>query len=234
MDMDKDIKLSEAGCCISDAGNYKSKVSHSYSILCFLFSVFCLYFISGCESSNNQENPFVERIELLTKQNDQLAYDLEQSTAENKQLKNQIKVLADLPEQDRLGSLYNLQKIEIGKFTGFFDKDKDGTKEKLIVYIQPLDEEGDAIKAAGAVEVQLWNLNTSETGNALLGQWQVNPEEMKKLWFATMVKTNYRLTFDITDKVTSFEEPLTVKVTFIDYHTGKIFKEQIVIEPENS
>jgi len=29
-----------------------------------------------------------------------------------------------------------------------------------------------------------------------------------------MVKVNYRLTFDITDKVTSFDEPLTVKVTF--------------------
>jgi hypothetical protein len=234
MDMDKDIKLSEAGCYVSDVRNYTSKVSHSYSVLCLLFSVFCLYFISGCESNKSQKNPLVERIELLTEEKDQLAWDLERSTAENKQLKNQIKVLSDLPEEGRLDSLYNLQKIKIGKFTGFFDKDKDGTKEKLIVYIQPSDEEGDTIKAAGAVDVQLWNLNTSETDSALLGQWQVTPQQMKKLWFATMVKTNYRLTFEITDKVTSFEEPLTVKVTFVDYHTGKVFKEQMVIEPENS
>jgi hypothetical protein len=234
MDMDKDIKLSEAGCYISDVRNYKLKVSHSYSVLCLVFSVFCLYFISGCENNKTQKNPLVERIELLTEEKDQLAWDLEQSTAENKQLKNQIKVLSDLPEEGRLDSLYNLQKIEIGKYTGFFDKDKDGKKEKLIVYIQPSDDEGDTIKAAGAVEVQLWNLNTAETENALLGQWQINPQEMKKLWFATMVKTNYRFTFDIADKVTNFEEPMTVKVTFIDYHTGKIFKEQMVIEPENS
>ena len=46
-----------------------------------------------------------------------------------------------------------------------------------------------------------------------------------------MVKVNYRLTFDITDKVTSFDEPLTVKVTFTDYLSGKVFKKQKVINP---
>jgi len=79
------------------------------------------------------------------------------------------------------------------------------------------------------VDVQLWDLNKTN-GQALLGQWKVEPDELKKLWFATLVTINYRLTFDVTDIVESLEEQLTVKVTFTDYMTGKVFKEQKVIK----
>jgi hypothetical protein len=140
-------------------------------------------------------------------------------------------VLSGLPEEVKGDNLYRLEIIKIGKYTGFFDKDDDDTKEKLIVYIQPIDEEGDIIKATGAVDVQLWDLDSSEVNQALLGEWHVEPVELKKLWFATLVTINYRLTFDIADKVQSFDEPLTVKVTFTDYLSGKVFKEQKVIKP---
>jgi len=82
---------------------------------------------------------------------------------------------------------------------------------------------------AGAVDVQLWDLNKTDS-EALLDEWRVEPEELKKLWFATMITINYRLTFDVADKIESMEEPLTVKVTFTDYLTGKVFKEQKVIK----
>ncbi|GAH67953.1 unnamed protein product, partial [marine sediment metagenome] len=55
--------------------------------------------------------------------------------------------------------------------------------------------------------------------------------ELKKLWFATLITINYRLTFDVADKITGDEEALTVKVTFTDYLTGKVFTEQKVIKP---
>jgi hypothetical protein len=83
---------------------------------------------------------------------------------------------------------------------------------------------------AGSVDVQLWDLN-KKGSEALLGQWQVKRSELKKLWFATLITINYRLTFDVGDKVEKFDEPLTVKVTFTDYLTGKVFKEQKVIKP---
>jgi outer membrane murein-binding lipoprotein Lpp len=200
---------------------------------CLLSSIFCLCVVAGCENANSIRTPLVEQIGNLTEQNKQLENQLEQIRAENKQLTKQIHVLSDLPEEVKGENLYRLEKIEIGKYTGFFDKDDDGTKEKLIVYIQPIDEEGDIIKATGAVDVQLWDLDSSEVDQALLGQWHVEPGELKKLWFATMVTINYRLTFDIADKVKSFDEPLTVKVTFTDYLSGRVFKEQKVIKPQS-
>jgi len=234
--MDTDIELSEVRSQKSEVRSQKSEIKRQRSdvrFFCLLSSVFCLCVVAGCENANSIRTPLVEQIGKLTEQNKQLENQLEQTRAENKQLTKQMHVLSGLPEEVKGENLYRLEKIEIGKYTGFFDKDDDGTKEKLIVYIQPVDEEGDIIKATGAVDVQLWDLDSSEADQALLGQWRVEPGELKKLWFATMVTINYRLTFDITDKVKSFDEPLTVKVAFTDYLTGKVFKEQKVIKPQS-
>ena len=199
--------------------------------VCTLSSVLCyLVFFGGCDSAYT-ESPLQERVEILTIQQQQLESQLEQSTAENEKLTKQIHTLSGLPEQLKGENLYSLQNIEIGKYTGFFDKDKDGTKEKLIVYIEPIDGQGDVIKAAADIEVELWDLNKTD-GSALLAKWPpVKPDELKNLWFDSMLKINYRLTYDITDIVKSFDEPLTVKVTFTDYLSGKVFKKQKVINP---
>jgi len=211
--MDMDIKLSK----------FKSFCALS-SVLCFLT------FIAGCDNTYT-ESPLQERVEILTIEQQQLVSQLEQSKAENEQLTKQIHTLSGLPEQLKGQNLYSVQNIEIGKYTGLFDKDKDGTKEKLIVYIEPFDEQGDVIKAAADIEVELWDLSKTD-GSALLAKWPpVKPDELKKLWFDSMLKVNYRLTFDVTDKVKSIDEPLTVKVTFTDYLSGKVFKKQKVINP---
>jgi len=191
----------------------------------------CLLIVAAGCANGDKESPLAEQIQLLKQEKTQLTRQVEQSKNENEQLKKQIQALSALPEEAKSEGLYHLQGFEITRYTNFYDKDKDGQKEKLIVYIQPLDEEGDIIKATGAVDVQLWDLN-KEANQALLGQWHVAPGQLKKLWFATVVTINYRLTFDVADKIDDFEEPLTVKVAFTDYLTGKVFKEQKVIEPQ--
>ena len=185
---------------------------------------------AGCENAGSRTALLKEKINTLKREKTELTRQIQQSGEENKQLTKQIEVLAGLPAEVKLENLYDLQKVKIGRYTNLYDKDKDAQYETLIVYIQPIDEEGDVVKATGAVDVQLWDLNKKD-GEALLGQWHVKPNELKKLWFATIITINYRLTFDIADKVDSFEEPLTVKVTFTDYLAGKVFKEQKVIKP---
>ncbi len=187
-----------------------------------------LVFVIGCEGANRKA-PLAERVWTLRQEKKQLTRQLKQSRTEAEQLKKRVQVLSGLAE-DKLENLYDLQKIKLTRYTGFYDKDKDGKKEKLIVYIQPIDEYDDIVKATGAVDVQLWDLN-KENGQALLGEWHVKPNELKKLWFATILIINYRLTFDVADKIDNLEEALTVKVTFTDYLSGKVFKEQKVIKP---
>jgi len=190
----------------------------------------CLLAIAaGCEDGGNRAF-LTEKINTLRQEKAELKSQIEQSKSEAEQLKRQVQVLSELPSEVRLEDLYDLQKIKITRYTNLYDKDKDGKKEKLIVYIQPIDEEGDIVKATGAADVQLWNLN-KEDDEALLGQWHVTPSQLKKLWFATLITINYRLTFDVADKITGEEEALVVKVTFTDYMAGKVFKEQKIIKP---
>jgi cell division protein FtsB len=215
-------------CQISKLLNHCKAMMPSL-ILHFAFCIFIfLILVTGCANPDKKETYDVQ-IEQLTQEKTQLQKQIEQSEKENDQLRQQVQVLSGLPEEVKLEKLNKLENIKIGRYTDFYDKDEDGKKEKLIVYIQPTDEQGDALKAAGTVEVQLWDLNKTN-GQAMLGQWKVGPDELKKLWFETLVSIYYRLTFDVADIVDNLKEPLTVKVTFTDYLTGKVFNEQKVIK----
>ena len=194
----------------------------------FTLGFLTLIILAGCEDShvkNLEETNF-----QLQKQNQQLEKQLQDTQTANKQLKTQVDTLSQLPAKVRLDSLPKLQSVKITRFTNLYDKDKDGTKEKLIVYLQPIDEQGDAVKAAGAADVELWNLN-KDAPNARLGKWRIEPAELKKLWFLCVAGAKYRLIFDIAEVVKSFNEPLIVKVTFTDHLSGKVFEEQTVIKP---
>jgi hypothetical protein len=191
----------------------------------------CLLVIAaGCESTNAKIPP-AEQIQTLRREKKELARQFEKSKLENKDLKKQIQVLSGLPPGVKPENLYRLQSIKITKYTDFYDKDKDGKKEKLIVYIQPIDEDGDIIKAVGTVDVRLWDPNKNDD-QALLGQWHVEPNKLKKLWFAGFISANYKLTFDVADKIEGLKSAsggLTVKVTFTDYLTGNVFNEEKLI-----
>jgi len=200
------------------------------SIMLRAFLTGCLLAgVAGCGADKGL--PLLDEISRLTDEKAELQEQIAQVEAEKEQLEKQKKVLSGLPDNVKGENLYRLEQIKITKYTNLYDKDEDGKKEKLIVYIQPIDADGDLIKAAGEVEVELWDLN-NEAGEAKLGAWQVKPGELKKLWFATLMTTNYRLTFNIAGKVKDPTEPLTVKVEFTDYLTGKVFKEQKQIKPQ--
>lgn len=194
-------------------------------------AVLPVYLLGGCENANSKKPSLVERLEKLEQEKGQLTRQIQHTQAENEQLRKQLQVLSGIPPEVKPENIYNLQRIKITRYTNFYDKDKDGQREKLIVYIQPIDADGDIIKAAGRVDVQLWDLNAPRANQALLGQWRVKPGQLRKLWFATLLSTNYRLTFDIANIIKDLKEPLTVKVTFTDHLTGKVFKEQRVIKP---
>lgn len=213
----------------SMAWNTAGRVSPLRAAVCCILAGSVLLAAAGCQSTRAQKPEPISKILELEQEKSQLQSELGQLTLENKQLREQVEVLRGLPE-DKIQDLCHLESIKITRYTNFYDKNDDGKKDKLIVYIQPIDEDGDIIKAPGEVDVQLWDLN-EENGKALLGEWHVEQSELRKLWFKTIVTVNYRLMFDVADKVESLKDPMTVYVTFTDYLTGKVFKEQKAIRP---
>lgn len=191
-------------------------------LVVLLFTLLC-----GCEDANKTR---VDKLKALQQEKGSLQEQLARYKSENLQLQKQLNVMAGLGPKQKGEKLYEIQRVKLTRYTNLYDKDKDGKKEKLIVYLQPIDKQGDIIKAGGSVDVELWDLNRKD-GEAMLGRWHVNSDELKEIWHATIVTTYYRLVFDIGEKVEFFEEPLTVKVSFTDYLTGKVFTEQRTIKP---
>jgi hypothetical protein len=187
-------------------------------------------FTCGCDNGYMPKPTLADRVNMLTSEKADLQNRLLKASEENEQLKKQVEVLAALPEGVKGENLYHIDDIKISGYTDLYDKDKDGTKETLIVYIKPIDDNGDTLKAPGAVDVQLWDLN-KEPENALIAKWRVEPGELKELWFATLLASNYRLSFDVAGKIDDFTEPLTVKVAFTDPLTGRVLNKQYMIKP---
>ncbi|MHC4265296.1 MAG: hypothetical protein ACYSUK_05105 [Planctomycetota bacterium] len=194
------------------------------------FSAAFALLLAGCgPDSKAYQSQLRNNIDSLKLENTELNRQIEQFQQQNEQLSKQNKTLAGLAPQFQYNNLYSLQTVKVHKYTNLYDKDDNGSFEKLIVYIQPMDQNGDIVKAAGTVDVELWDLNKEED-NARLNQWQIPPDQLQQLWFTSIASTNYRLTFDLDEPIDNYDQPLTVKVTFTDHLTGKIFQQQKVIE----
>jgi len=205
--------------------------ARSFAIIAVLFYSFALMaLLAGCESAPITKNPLAEKVDKLSREKRELMSHIEHIESVNKDLQKQITTLHGLEDDVKLKDLCDIQSIRITKYTNLFDKDKDGTMETLIVYIQPIDQDGDIIKAPGDVHVQLLDLD-KDKAPTLLGKWHITPSKLRKLWFSALLKTHYRMTFAVPERVKTFEEPLTVTVTFTDYLTGKVFEEQRLIKP---
>jgi hypothetical protein len=187
-----------------------------------------LLFTSGCQ--NNETKQALEQLDALKQQNSKLTEDLAELQKQSEQLKNQVTVLAALPEKIPPEKIYNLQQVKIVDYSNLYDKNKDGKIDTLLIYIEPIDDHGDSIKAAGSLEIQLWDLNKT-ADKSLLGEWKITAETIKKLWVISFISAHYRLSLDVTGKIEKYDGPLTINVTFTDYLTGKVFKEQKTITP---
>ena len=169
-------------------------------------------------------------MEKLKRQNTDLSLQVQKLQQENTQLNEQVDTLAGMDKGVRLQALETLETIRLGRRTGLYDLDENGTKETLVVYVEPLDTAQDYVKAIGSIRVELWNLNALEA-KAKLAEWTLTPVEAQKLWGGNIFASYYRLPFPVTDILSGNEKELTVKVTFTDYLSGKVLGDQTTITP---
>ncbi len=182
---------------------------------------------AGCDSTGSQS--LWDQIKNLTQDKSQLKQRVDTLETENAELSARVKTLTALGPEKRIEALSGIERIAIEKRSGLVDKDKDGKKETLVVYIRPRDDTGDTVKAPGAITLQLWDLN-APPDRALLKEWKIEPEELKKRWSGTVLTSYYRLSYKIPDLLNDQQTELTIKLTFTDYITGKTLNAQKVIK----
>lgn len=184
--------------------------------------------VCGCDNGGGPS--LQDEFETLSLERMELKRQVEQLQSENDELTGRISQLAALTGEAKLEALPELERIELGRRSGLYDKDGDGRKDKLVIYIKPYDKTADAVKAPGSVKVTLWDLNAGAEG-AQLGEWQIGGSELKGAWAGTFLTNYYRLTLDAGQYLTGDEGELTLNVTFTDYIGGKVLTAQKVLKP---
>ena len=192
-----------------------------------LLCICSILFFAGCEGKQKIK-PAGDKAQALSQKEAKDANSPRKLAAEIEQLKKQLEGLMGINKQARIDAISTITSIDVTSRSNLYDKNDDKKKEKLVVYLRPIDDMGDCIKAAGAAEVQLWNLS-AEPNEALLKSWEIGPEELKKTWSGSLLTSYYKLQFDVNDIPGGKEKDLTLKVQFTDYLTGKVLKAQRVI-----
>lgn len=183
----------------------------------------------GCSISVGKD-PLWPQVDAKQAQINQLKAENEKLKQENENYIQQVQTLSSLDKSARLEAMNTLDRMEIAKRTGLMDENKDGKKETLIVYLKPYDTHGDPIKMAGHVRIELWDLNAA-ADKAKLAEWDIQAEELSKLWSSTFLTSYYRLKFDVAKLIEGRTKELTVKAEFTDYVSGRVLRDQAIIQP---
>ena len=193
---------------------------NTWAAVCLLAGALALAF--GCDAGRQLGGPqqgvtdAQAELRRLKKANEELL-----ATIADQQ--QQIDTLLSLGKE-RLEKLYRVQEIALGRYTGGVDLDGKAGHDGIKVYVEPLDQHGSVLKAAGQVIVELYDLAADPKEN-LIGKYQWSVDETAEHWSSGFVSYHY-----------SFECPwqpapprhgeITVRVSFVEYLTGKTFTAQ--------
>jgi len=121
----------------------------------------------------------------------------------------------------RLENLFRVARIRLGRFTGGYDSDEKPGEDGVKVYVEPIDEAGSVLKAAGSVTIQLFDLAAPD-GEYDLGAHRFDVDTIANHWFSGAFTNHYSFVCPWGERRPSCSE-VTVRVTFVEYLTGKTF-----------
>ena len=172
----------------------------------------------GCGAPNKNEIK-------LRKDKQELNQKVERLTSENDQLKAQIRGLEEnqstverLP-QEQLAQLWTVAGVRFGRLTGV-----DGGAEgrPLKIYLQPYDEEGGTLKAAGDITVGVFDLDAES--EVKLAEWTFEAAKAKQLWSSGGLINEYVLRCDWEGDAPEAGTKVLVRAKFVDALTGRPFE----------
>ena len=125
---------------------------------------------------------------------------------------------------DRLKKLYYTTGIKLGQYTGGADLNGQAGDDGIKVFLRPIDTNGDTIKAAGSVTVQLYDL-AQPADKTLIGEYKWSVDEVAKAFSGGFLTYHFSFTCPWKSGPPK-HDGITVRVEFIDYLTGKTLSVQ--------
>lgn len=185
-----------------------------------------LLILAGCA-----EDPTIPLRRQLIESQDQLAKTREENLQLQQTLRqrdDQVQTLQALGAGKRLEKLFYVKRVQLGTYTGGIDMDSRPGDDGVKVFVEPIDQYGSTIKAAGEVTVQLYDLAAPPAENLLAtGRWTV--DQLQGRWTNGFL-TQYYICECAWGPNVPRHNQITVRVEFTDYLTGNKFTDQKVVQ----
>lgn len=181
---------------------------------------------AGCGSPNRANVELRKQVQQLQAQVNELQVQHQGDQQTIQGLRDRSGYLPTLPSA-RLDQLFTTHGLEFGRLTGGADLDpaKPGD-EGFVVYVVPLDQNGEKLKAAGWFDIDAFDL--ADPKNPLLGHWHFDLQQARATWTGSLLQYNYVLTCPWQKRIPRHGD-LTIKATFFDELTQTPFTAQKVI-----
>ncbi|MBN1488717.1 MAG: hypothetical protein JXA69_02270 [Phycisphaerae bacterium] len=113
-------------------------------------------------------------------------------------------------------------RIELERLSGGYDEDGQPGDDGVVAYVQPIDADGHVIKAAGAIEMSVFDL-TEPTAPKLITQAKLDEPNTRQAWHGRFMTNHFtvKCPWAPPDRKPPANRGLTIRVQFTDYLTGK-------------
>jgi hypothetical protein len=139
------------------------------------------------------------------------------------QLEKQLEVARGLSEAD-LKLIYYPVKLEIERLSGGESYDNKPGDDGVTVFLRPIDRDGDAIKVAGSIRIQLYDLAAPPDQN-LIGEYYIPVEQSGKLWYGQLCTYHYAIKCPFPNGPPKHTE-VTIRAILVDYLTKRVVSAQ--------
>lgn len=158
-------------------------------------------------------------VQLLRERLDAQNRQLESLQGRVAELQQQLTTARGLTDED-LAIIFHADRIVIDPLTGGYDADDQPGDEGVTVYVRPVDRFGDTLKAAGSIQVELFDLARAPA-NTRIGLYELSPAEARDLWFGDLWTEFYVVKCPWQGGPPAHRD-LLVRVTFVDYLTRRV------------
>ncbi len=178
--------------------------------------------MGGCPSGGGGGTSDRTRIQELSDQVATQSRTIEMQREQIDELSARLQRVQAMSPNQKLDLLPHVTSVRLATLSGGYDDNHDGIDDGIVLYINPVDQEGDVIKAAASVQVRLLDLSAQGDGQ-VVGQVSLDANQMKPLWFG---KLGAHYTVKVPWSGGRNRPPaasITVVVSFQDYLTGKVY-----------
>jgi len=188
-----------------------------------IFASCCFAVIAGCVDNTDRLIQLEKQLDAECEKTRLLTRKVESLTTELSEKQQQIQSLQNLGP-DRLKHLFKLKKIEISRYTGAINTDEKPGHDAIKVIFETVDKDGHVLKTAGDIKIRLFNLAAKTPDKTLLKEIFLPVEKASGKWSGWF--SHYSITCPLPSDTSLFGNEVTVRVTFTEYLTGKVFTAQ--------